>query len=237
MALMILITGAAVKLVGRIIARVYFEVEGLDSQLARTFFDKLDGAPANPLPPVLRLDVQFIEEGILPVVFEAETHGENDVARGSSFIREKPRHAKSRVGEKSPEHVAHGRLVKEISARLLFGEGAHHAEQILFIGRTGGAKNDGSHAIHHSARGVWRRARSSPSGDLRPGRYRCPRENIRETGQGLSNGHRSEEGRFRRQPGGARPCREQRCERGGGRFPRRLPKDPPPWRSAPGTRL
>src|SRR5512137_2301869 len=166
MALMVFIAGAAVKLEGRVIARVYFEMKGLDSQLARAFLDKLDGAPAYSLPPVSRFDIQFVDEGVHPVVFEAETQCKHDIAGGSRSIQEYPGFAESGVGEKCPQGVAHSRLVKKISSRLLLGQGAHHAEKVLFIRGVGRTKKNGSHAIHRSAREVWRRGWSNQSGDL-----------------------------------------------------------------------
>src|ERR1700752_1936234 len=102
MALMVLVARASVKLEGRIIARVHFEMEGLDTQFARALFDELHGTAANSLPPVLWFNIQFVDEGIQPMIFEAETQSEHDIARGSRSIQKYPGFAKSRVGEKCP---------------------------------------------------------------------------------------------------------------------------------------
>src|SRR5271155_280111 len=86
----ILVTYAAIKLRSRIVALIDFEMDGVHSQFANALFDKLHGAPANSLPPILRLDVQLIDERIASVIFEAIAERQNNVAYGSFSIQENP---------------------------------------------------------------------------------------------------------------------------------------------------
>ena len=66
----IVVASSAIEFCGGVVALIDLEMEGIHTQLPSALLDELHGAPANSLPAILRLDIQLIDEGIAPVIFE-----------------------------------------------------------------------------------------------------------------------------------------------------------------------
>src|SRR5580658_6548711 len=129
----IVITCAAIKLCGRVVALIDFKMDGVYSQLAGTLFNKFHGPSPYSLPPVFRLDVQLINEGIASVKFETVAERQNNVANRSLCFKENPSLSQFRTYKKLPQHLLNYRFIEIIGARLLLGQIAHHAQQYLFV--------------------------------------------------------------------------------------------------------
>jgi hypothetical protein len=121
----------------RIISLVDFKVDGIHTQLARFILQELNRLEAKPTPAVRRVDVQFIDECIVAVKFEAKADGKHDVANDRVPLAEKPNAPERAQRQKLPKGGTGRGLVKLDFTRFLFGQLAHHAKKLRFILKSG----------------------------------------------------------------------------------------------------
>ena len=130
---MILISRSPVEFKRGIVLAVNFKMDGIYAHLACFLFDKSNRLPAKSAAAVGGVNIQFVDEGIVTVEFETETHRQDDVSSRLLIFAEKPHAPKCRQGQKFPEGSACRGLVKFDDSRLLLGKNAHHAEELRFV--------------------------------------------------------------------------------------------------------
>src|SRR5260370_25616570 len=212
-------------------------MNGVDTHFSGLLFDDSESLAAKAAAAMIGSDVQFVDEGIVAMKFEAEADGQDDIANERRAGVEEPGTAKSRKRQKLAERRTSGRLVKYDGAGLVFGKAAHHGHKSRFVLQRRFTKLQWEHVIHRSARGVSRRDRSSRSDGWRRYRRHCRRENIRRKEASRASGDRSGKSLPRQRQGAGRFYRAKRYARDGVKFPQPLARDRPRNRSEWETRL
>jgi hypothetical protein len=131
------VSRAPIEFKRRIIPLIDFQMDGIYTQLARFILQELNGLTAKPTPPVPRVDVKFVDEGIVAVEFEAKADGEHNIADDSVPLAEKPDAPERGERQKLPKGGTGRGLVKLDFTRFLFGQMTHHAKKLRFILKSG----------------------------------------------------------------------------------------------------
>lgn len=149
---MINVAGAAIEFHRRIVAMVYFQMNGVHTHFARFLLDKSNGLPAKTAAAIGGDNVQFINEGVVAVEFKAEAKSQDDVTNHGSAVVEKPDTAKGWKRQELTEGRTSGGLVKGNGTGFLLGEASHHLEECGFVLKCGFPQLQRGHVILRFAR-------------------------------------------------------------------------------------
>src|SRR5882762_10198224 len=155
-------------------------MDGIHAHLAGLPFEKGAGMPAKAAASVSGVDIQFVDESVMAMELKAESQCQDNVSDVLVRLAEKPNSAECREGREFTKGGAGRRLVKFDLSRFLFGEGAHHAQQLRFVREGRFTNHKWGHVTHQFVRSVSRRDRSSRSDGWRRSRPHCRHESIRK---------------------------------------------------------
>src|SRR5277367_787859 len=164
---MMLESQAAIEIQCRIISGGNFQMNDIDAAFARGLHDQRHGPRGDAAIAKLGQQVQFIDIRLMTAIFKTETDGKNDVARKLAGFLDEPYAAISGIGDELLENETAARFVERREAGIAFLQGAHHPQEDVRIVQGDAAKLNFRGVTHRSVPKVWRRGRSSRSGDWR----------------------------------------------------------------------
>src|SRR5467141_1750323 len=130
---MLLVARAPIEFKCGIISPVDFEMDGVHAHFARSFFGKGKSPTAITAPPISDINVQFVDECIVSMEFEAEPHRQHNITHGFATFREQPHSSEFRERQKLPEGCAQCGSIKFDECRLLPVKKAHHTKKFCLV--------------------------------------------------------------------------------------------------------